>query len=155
MLFSLPEDPMIKHESSVEITKPVDDVFAFVDNLSQAPRWLEGCLEVTQLSPGPKAVGTHLHYVHRQGGRRGEMDGTVTAYDKGHRLGMQYADSMFDVAIDFRFTATATGTVVAHTCAITPKRLLGKLMAPLIGMTNRKQVAHNVARLKGVLEGRS
>ncbi|HYT70592.1 MAG TPA: SRPBCC family protein [Gemmatimonadales bacterium] len=146
---------MIKHESSVEITKPVGDVFAFVDNLSQAPRWLEGCVEVRQLSPGPKAVGTQLHYVHRKGGRRGEMDGAVTAYDKNRRLGMRYADAMFDVAVEFRFTPTSTGTVVAHTCAITPKRLLGRLMSPLIGVANRKQVAHNVARLKGVLEGRS
>jgi len=143
---------MIKSESSIEIAKPVDEVFRFVDDTSQAPRWLQECVEVTQTSPGPKAVGSRLHYVYQQGGRRGEMDGEVTAYERDRHLAMRYDDKVFGVEIDFRFAPAAGGTQVTHVCAIAIKNPVAKLMTPMIRGANEKQVVANLARLKQLLE---
>jgi uncharacterized protein YndB with AHSA1/START domain len=143
---------MIESQSSIEIAKPAEAVFAFVDDTSHAPRWLQECVEVKQTSPGPKGVGSRLHYVHRQGGKRAEMDGSVTAYERDRRLGMSFGDPMLDVAIDFQFAPTAGGTRVTHSCVITPKTFLAKLMTPMIRGANHKQVAGNLARLKQALE---
>jgi hypothetical protein len=141
---------MIRNESSIRITKPADAVFAFVDDVSKAPQWLEYAIEVTQVSPGPKGVGTKLHYVRRGGGA---MDGVVTGYEKDRRLAMRYEDRSFIVEIEFRFGSTGAGaTDVTHGIAITPKSFLGKLMSPLIRMGNGKQVRNNLARLKGLLD---
>ena len=143
---------MIQSESAIQISKSVGDVFEFVDDTSQAPRWLQDCVEVKQTSSGPKGLGSKLHYVHVQGGRRGELDGEVTAYDKDRRLAMHYADKMFDVAIEFRFTPAGEGTQVTHSCTISPKGIMAKMMSPMVRSANQKQVAANLARLKFVME---
>lgn len=143
---------MIRHESSIEIHQPVGEVFAFADDLSSGPLWLESCVELRQTSPGPRAVGSTLHYAHRQGGRGGAMDGVVAAYDPPHRIGMRFADPTFEVVIGIACTSSERGTLVTHSVAITPKSLPGKLMTPMIRAGNRKQVERNLSRLKRRLE---
>jgi len=145
---------MIQSESTVLIAKPVSEVFTFIDDFSQAPSWLESCIELTQASPGSRAVGSSLHYKHRQGGHAGEMDGTVTAYEKDAQLEMKFADPMFEVVIAFRCAPDTTGCMVTHSIAITPKGLMSKLMTPMIKAGNVKQVNSNVSRLKDLLEKR-
>lgn len=38
---------MIRNESSIHVARPVGDIFAFVDDVSKAPSWLESCVEIT------------------------------------------------------------------------------------------------------------
>jgi len=139
---------VIRNEVTLQIAKPVGDVFAFVDDTSQAPRWLSRCVSIQQTSPAPKGVGTLLHYTHSSG----TMDGSVTAYEKDSRLAMSYADRMFDVLIDFWFSAENGATTVRHATAIEPKNLIGKLMSPLIGRMTRRQMAKDTQTLKSLLE---
>jgi uncharacterized protein YndB with AHSA1/START domain len=143
---------MIEAQATLEISKPAVQVFALIDDLSKAPLWLESCIELRQTNDKPRVVGTPLHYEYRQGGRAGAMDGVVTAYDPGRQLAMRFTDDRFEVAIDFRLSASGSGTLVGHTVAITPKSLLGRLMSPLIQLGNRKQVVSNLARAKEILE---
>jgi uncharacterized membrane protein len=143
---------VIQNESSIHIARPIDDVFAFVDDFSKAPSWLESCVELKQVSPGVKGAGTRLHYAYRQGGHVGEMDGTVTAYEKNGRLELKYADGTFEVEVRFRFASEPGGTAVTHSVAITPKRFFARLMSPMIRKMNGKQVANNLSRLKQLLE---
>jgi carbon monoxide dehydrogenase subunit G len=142
---------VIRNEVSLQIAKPAADVFAFVDDTSQAPRWLSRCVSIEQRSPAPKGVGTQLHYTHSSG----TMDGTVSAYEKDRRLGMSYADGMFDVLVDFWFSGENGRTTVRHATAITPKTLVGKLMSPLIGRMTRRQMAKDTQTLKALLENGS
>jgi uncharacterized membrane protein len=143
---------VIQNESSIHIARPADDVFAFVDDFSKASSWLESCVEVKQVSPGVKEVGTGLHYTYRQGGHAGEMDGAITAYEKNARLEMKYADATFEVEIRFRFVSELHGTTVTHGVAITPKRFFAKMMMPMIRKMSGQQVANNLSRLKQLLE---
>jgi len=139
---------MIRNEVTLQIAKPVGDVFAFVDDTSQAPRWLSRCVSIEQRSPDPKAIGTQLHYTHSSG----TMDGSVSAYEKDRRLGMSYTDPMFDVVVDFWFDGENGATTVRHATAIQPKNLIGKLMSPLIGRMTRQQMAKDTQTLKALLE---
>ena len=101
---------MIQKEISIEILRPVHEVFAFVDDASKAPEWLGPCVSLKQNSPGPRQVGTPLHYTYRQGGRTGEMEGEVTAHELDRHLAMKFQDKMFEVSLDFSFSATPSGT---------------------------------------------
>ena len=143
---------MIEARATLEISKPAAQVFAFIDDLSKAPLWLESCLELRQADGKPKVVGTPHRYTYRQGGREGAMDGVVTAYEPGRRLAMRFTDNQFEIAVSFLLSASGSGTLVEHTVAITPKSLLGRLMAPVIRLGNRKQVVNNLARAKEILE---
>lgn len=49
---------MIDVEESVGIGRPVDVVFAFIADQTNAPQWQDGLLEVRRTSDGPLGVGT-------------------------------------------------------------------------------------------------
>ena len=143
---------MIEARATLEISKPPVQVFAFIDDLSKAPLWLESCIALHQTNDTPRSVGTPLHYEYRQGGRAGAMDGVVTGYEPGRHLAMRFDDDRFEVEVGFLLSASNSGTLVGHTVTITPKSLLGRLMSPLIRIGNRKQVVSNLARAKEILE---
>jgi len=139
-------------EDVIVIDRPSAEVFALLDDATRAPEWMESCQSLQAISPAPKGVGTTLDYRYRQGGDIGQMQGTVTAYAPGKSLSMQFSDAKFTVKLSFELTPTAAGTEVRHSIDIVPGSALGKLMGPLIAAGNRKQVASNLARLKGLVE---
>ena len=143
---------MIKSESSVEIAKSVGQVFAFVEDYSKAPTWLESCVELRQTSSGPKQAGAAMHYVYREGGGKKEMDGTITAYGRDRQLTMNFVDSKFGVQIDFLLGPSSQGTLVTHSIAIEVTGFFGKLMSGMIEAGNKKQVTNNLSRMKLLLE---
>jgi len=51
---------MAKMEASVIIERPVEEVWKFVSDWSNAPKWMPTALEVKQTSAGPLGVGTTL-----------------------------------------------------------------------------------------------
>lgn len=144
---------MIDSESSISISRPPVDVFAFADDPANAQLWLESAVAITQTSPGPRTVGTSLRYVYRQGGRDGEMTGAIAAREYGRLLQMRFADRMFDVAVGLRCDPRGTGTLVTHSIGIEAKGFVMKLFSPLIRRGNRRQVEKNLARLRAHLEG--
>jgi len=143
---------MIECTNEIDVAQPPDQVFAFIDAEDKAPRWLSQCVELTRTSAGEKEVGTTLRYVYKQPGRRGTMNGIVTAYERGKRLGMKYTDRMFEVAVGFDVAPTANGTHVTERISIEPKAFIAKLMAPILRRVTRAQTSKDMAALKRVLE---
>ena len=143
---------MIRNETSLQIARPASEVFAFIDDESKTSRWLELCVSLRRVSDGPKGVGTHLHYVHREGGRNGEMQGVVTDYEPNRRLGMRYTDPMFDVLVDFWLAGENGGTALRHATEITPKTFMGRIMGPLIGLAMRRQMRKDTRTLRALVE---
>lgn len=143
---------MIEARATLEISKPAAEVFAFINDLSKSPLWLESCIELRQTDDKPRVVGTPLHYEYGQGGHARDMDGVVTAYEPGRHLAMRFTDHKFEVGVEFHVSALGSGALVGHTTTITPKSFIGRLMTPLIQLGNRKQVAGNLARAKELLE---
>jgi carbon monoxide dehydrogenase subunit G len=45
---------------SIDIARPRPEVFAFMTDLSELPRWLDGVREARPLSPDPTAVGSQV-----------------------------------------------------------------------------------------------
>ncbi len=72
---------MIKAETSLVINRPVEKVFAFVNDSENAPQWRSSVLESRQTSEGPTCVGTTLTEVIRFLGRRIESTFEVTEYE--------------------------------------------------------------------------
>jgi len=49
---------MAEFEASVVIDRPVEEIWKFISDWSNAPKWMPGALEVKQTSTGPLGVGT-------------------------------------------------------------------------------------------------
>jgi len=145
---------MIRCDIALDVARPPAEVFAFVDDVSQAPRWLSRCQSIEQTSPPPKGVGTTLRYTYKQGAGPGVMDGTVTGYERDRTLAMHYTDRMFEVEVSFRFSPQSAGTHIDHAVTITPRAFMAKLMGPMIRGATRKQLAADTVTLKRLLESR-
>jgi carbon monoxide dehydrogenase subunit G len=139
-----------EHTEAVRTTP--ERAFAVIDDLSQTAKWLPPCVSLEKVGSGPNAPGDKLRYVYKQGGRQREMDGEIIARNPGERLHCRYFDSMFEVSVDLRVAAAPDGALTTHIIDITPKRLLAKLMSPLIRFALRKQTRQAAANLKKLLE---
>ena len=64
---------MIKVEDSVVIERPVEDVFAYVADQTNAPHWQAGLVEVRRTTDGPVGVGARHTAVRTFMGRRMEV----------------------------------------------------------------------------------
>jgi len=144
---------MIRCEVRFDVARKPGDVFAFVDEVRNVPKWLGRCIDLQQTSAPPKRVGSTLRYFYRDpGGHQGEMAGVVTEYEKDRRLTMRFTDPSMAVIVAFRFEPKESGTAVDHAVEITPKTLLTKLMSPLIRGATRRQIEQDTAKLKVLVE---
>ena len=122
----------ISFSHTLEIPEAPDAIWAVIDDPRRTPEWLDRCTAMEVVTPGAVALGTGLRYSFRDSGRDGVMDGEVTAWEPNARLTMRFTDRTMLALVDFRLTATTTGTALTHVITLTPRSILTKLFAPLI-----------------------
>ena len=103
---------MIGIEHSLDIERPVDEVFAFVTNVENAPRWQAWAEEAKMTSEGPLGVGTKYIYACRILGRRIESTGEFTAYEPNRRYGWKVTSGPIQAEADYVFESLNGGTRV-------------------------------------------
>ena len=146
---------MIQACASIEISQSTEEVSGFIDDFSPIPTWLESSAGLQQVSPESRGAGTRLRYTYRQGRRTGHMDGAIVSFEPNRRLEMRFEDYLFQVEVSLRLTGGHVSTQIEHSIIIKPKATFGKLLAPIIGFGNRKQVAQNLVRLERNIESRT
>ena len=77
---------MREAERSAEISRPAEEVFAFLANLENLPRWQSGVLRAELTTPGPLGVGSKAVVERRMFGQQIVADLVVTAYEPPHRI---------------------------------------------------------------------
>jgi carbon monoxide dehydrogenase subunit G len=131
----------IEHE--VEIARPVEEVFAYLSDPANLPAWQSGVVDVQ------KEDGRHFREVRRILGREVASDVEVTTLDPPRRFDLAVRSGPLTVAISHTLEAAGDGTRL---------RVAGEanagLMGPFVGRKMEKQVQHDFANLKALLEGR-
>ena len=56
---------MLEFENTIAIERPIDEVFAFLSDFENIPKWNYYVLEVRQLSESPKGIGTTYHQLRK------------------------------------------------------------------------------------------
>lgn len=73
---------MLRNENRVEINRPPAEVFKFIADLSNEPRYVPNVLETEKISDGPTGVGTKYREVTRvMLGRKAVATYEITQYD--------------------------------------------------------------------------
>ena len=70
-------------QTRIDIDRPAGEVFDFVADQTNAPRWQHGLHEVRRITPGPVGVGTEHAFVRRFAGMNIESRNRYTAYEPG------------------------------------------------------------------------
>ncbi len=144
----------VRIERSVVVFRLPEEVFAFVADLRNDPRWVWTLAEVRKTSEGPPGVGTTFLTVPRFLGRLIEAPEEVTGYEPNRRLDTEGGLG------PLRYTGSRIVEGVAGGTRFTIKfevRLGGFLVVagPIFAPLARRQLETEFASLKDVLEGRS
>ena len=59
------EELVLEFENTIPIDRPIDEVFAFLSDFENIPKWNYYVLEVRQLSESPIGTGTTYHQVRK------------------------------------------------------------------------------------------
>jgi uncharacterized protein YndB with AHSA1/START domain len=139
---------MAKIEASVMIDRPVEDVWKFMTNLSNLPKWDSGVLEAKQTSPEPLGVGSTFLTRHKWM----TYSFRCSEYEPNHRFSFEFSQGpMKGAKASVNLEAIEEKTSAMFT--IDPK--IGgvlKLLGPYLNRSLRGHNQESAASVKRILE---
>ena len=142
---------MIKIDLSTLVDKPIKDVFAFIGNPNNMPKWNTTVMGVEQITPGEVGVGTKFKSVGEMMGRRIEGEMQVTAYEPDTKFGVQMNAGPMQVNMMVSFETVGTGTKISLNAQGNPAGFF-KLAEPVMAGRVKAMMEENIASLKSQLE---
>jgi uncharacterized membrane protein len=129
---------MPEAEHTITVERPIEEVFAFLANAENDPRWRSGVLDIARV--GGDGVGAR----YRQGvkgpmGRRVPADFEITEYVPPRAIGFRAIAGPVRPEGRYELEPAGTGTRVRFSLACTP-RGLARLMTPMVARTMRSEV---------------
>ena len=138
---------MIKIERTITIHRPVEEVFAYVSDISHGPRYISGQREAHTTSNGPMGVGTTFATSGKFLGRGATCQ--VTEYEPNRRLAWK-ATSGARATTTWGFQPSGPSTRVTFTRQAEARGLFGLAEPLLLGLANG-QVDKDLGTLKELL----
>jgi uncharacterized protein YndB with AHSA1/START domain len=135
----------------VLISRPPDEVFAFVEDARNRPRWDESVENEELTSPEPIGVGTTVRTRLRSMGREYEYTWEVVEHEPPSRMTIESTSGPFPTTLAFRLTPQDGGTSVAFSVTGRPSGML-RLLEPLIARNTEKNLSRAFPRLRQILE---
>jgi len=141
----------MRYEVSTLINRPLADVFQFVTNVENQPKWQSSSLENTQLTPGPMAAGVTTQHVGKWLGRRYVSKGLVTAFEQNSRWAYKSLDGPYQLEMRYHFEAKPNGTLLTLVADGEDAGFF-RLPAPLLRFFAQRVLQGDLDRLKQVME---
>ncbi len=141
---------MVRIEGAIVIDRPAEEVFDFVADGRNEPRYNARMVRAEKLSPGPIGVGTRIRSEFSSP-RRPVAVTELTGFERPARLTSSTSMSMMDVRGTLTFGSVPGGTLMRWSWEVEPRGAFN-LVAPLIARIGRRQEAAIWASLKRFLE---
>lgn len=145
----------MQSEASVEINRPIEEVFEFTNDHVVA--WSLTVVEDTVIEETSDRVGTTFKCVTESRGQHLEFQGEVTRWEHPHVSAINLVGDSFDIEAAYFFEATPDGTRVTQKAVISPKGLLRVpffLFGWMMGKASCNEAQKELDNLKRVLEER-
>ncbi len=144
---------MIEVTIRQKIERPADEVFAFLADASNNPRWQKGMVACTW-EEDAIGVGAHYRQEARFLGRPIVSRFVVTAYEPGRSISIETVESTFPIQVTRSVEPDGDGCVAQAVVSGEPAgvfKLFGPLMKPML----EGSVTKDYARLASLLEARA
>jgi dehydrogenase/reductase SDR family protein 12 len=122
---------MIRLQETIEVPRPIDEVFAYASNFSNAAQWDPGVVTSRKTSLGPIAVGTQFALRVRFGPRSIPMRYVVREYEPPKRVVLEGKGDSIHALDDVGFASTPGGTRITYTAYISMLGAL-RIVEPLL-----------------------
>ncbi len=140
----------MRFEHSVLIDKPVSQVFDYVANPENNPKWQSDILELDVKSEGPPREGTSFSFANKFLGQRFETEATITGYEPGRTCSFRFNTGTSNGVSCFHFEPVNGGTRLTTKAELD----LGifKLASFVAKHKARAQLRNDMNTLKQILE---
>jgi uncharacterized protein YndB with AHSA1/START domain len=142
---------MVDTSASITIHRPVEDVFAYVTDMTNDPAWHSDILEARRATERPVGVGTkwHARFKPSMGISEGDME--VVAFEPNRKQVMQGEIGPMHPTLTYLLEPSDGGTTFTRHVQIKVSGVM-KVMQPMMAMMVPRQNKGFLANLKRVLE---
>ena len=142
-------------EATITIDRPRADVFDFVTNVANMPRWVSGvssaALRTPEMGPGARFVCRYVSSL-----RPNEIEIEVSAYDRPGLFGLRSARGPFDFEGTMTLQEADGATVVTNSIVADPDSVATRLAAIMfgwfVGPSMRKRLARELEALRDSIQ---
>jgi uncharacterized membrane protein len=142
---------MIEFETSVQIERPIEEVFAYVSDPRNFPVWNSAVEAVEPTSPSTDEVGATYTMERSLPGGRAMNRLEVVGRERPHEFAVRASVGPTPFVYHYRF-AGEDGVTVLRLAAQVELTGLGAVLPQLARRAVRSGVDDNLALLKGILE---
>jgi uncharacterized protein YndB with AHSA1/START domain len=140
----------MRFTNTVRIDRSPEEVFAYLAQFENIPRWNYAIAETQQLGSGPVGVGSRYRQV-RTLPRRAEEFFEIVAFEPARSLTIRGDIGPFFGDIDYTLEDSDGATLLTNTCELRGRGALG-VLTPLATGQVRSAVAANLDVLRRLLE---
>lgn len=143
---------MIKLESTIVINRSVQEVWDFVSDCTNEPKWHTDCISARATSPLPLRPGsTQAWAMSYAKGKEANL--RVTAFDPGRREQLETVSAPMNIkpTLTYTFEPAGEGTRFTRAMEVRPTGMT-RLMEPFLQRMMTKNNAGYIRSLKKVLE---
>lgn len=145
---------MVRVEGEITIERPLEEVFDFVADESNEPKYNPRMTRADKITPGPIGVGTKFNSVMTGPGQAADMTIEFTEFERPRRITEKVHLSNMDIDGHLWFEAVPAGTRMAWAWNLEPHGAM-RLLGPLVRRIGDRQEREIWGSLKEYLEGRS
>jgi uncharacterized protein YndB with AHSA1/START domain len=142
---------MVEVNGGIIIKRPLEDVFDFVVDQENEPRYNPQMRVAKRTTEGPIGVGTSFHAEMLGRGRIVPMTIRVTAYDRPQRIRQRVTMSSMDLTGGLDLEPISSGTRMRWHWDLHPHGAL-RFMGPVVASMGRRQERRIWTSLKELLE---
>ena len=142
---------MARVNGEIVIYRPVEEVFDFVADERNEPRYNPRMVHADLISEGPIGLGARFRTELATMGRTLPMVVEFSGYERPGRLASVTRSSMMETQGALTFESVSGGTRMRWSWDVRPRGVF-KLMGPVVGLIGRRQEQRIWGNLKELLE---
>jgi carbon monoxide dehydrogenase subunit G len=140
-----------RSEQSAEIPAPAEEVFAFLSDITNLPRWQSGVVRAEQTSPGGMAVGATASIERRVMGQRVQADLRVAELVPNGRIVLETDASGLHLEASVEIEPIDVGHCrVTFGMALQATSFFMQAVEPMAAQAAEGDIADSLARLQEV-----
>lgn len=143
---------MISTSTSVEIDRPAQEVYDFVADFPNNPRWQRGMRACRWTSPPPHGVGATYEQEARFLGKDVRNTFRVTAADPPRRISFESTGGTFPIAVTRTVEPLGAGRCRFTEAVQGDARGFYRVAEPVLKMLVKASIKRDFPRLKALLE---
>ena len=143
---------MVKVEQSVVIKKPVEEVFAYSQNIENAAKYQNGVDSVVMVEGPDNTVGSHYAEVRKFLGKEMRTTLEITEFKENERWGAKVVKGPLPYEVTMTYETVPGGTKITTAVEAEPKGFF-KLAENAVASSLKKSLAEDFETLRAQLEG--